>query len=354
MSRAARLLAIAPLALAALAAAALPPGRAHAAEAPRVSLSARQAGVSANEEGYWRFAVVIRNEGGLGLFGDSLVLAVHPEGAAAPVIRRLMLPKSAEEMSAGDTLETELLVQASAAKARLEVRFHAHAREGAPVTARASLVAAGSVLEDRYPPVLVRVAGRDAELRRVPAEPGSENGGAVLLLPGESLAPADLLVPAARLAQAGFAVVVAGAPGRGTSTGPVDATGEAARAAALAALDTLLAMPGVDASRVGAWGVSRGASLALALAAGRPAAFRAVAAQSAAYEGVAAKGVKAALLVLHGEKDAVAPVAAARAYAEAAQAEGAEVTTKFPPQGGHELPYVEGARFLRAKLAGTP
>lgn len=352
MIRAARIRALAFAALAALAPAALPPARALAAEPPRASLSARQASVAANEEGYWRFAVVIRNEGGLGLLGDSLVLAVQSEGAATPLVRRLLLPKTAEEMSAGDTLETELLVQASAARAKLEVRFHAHSREGVPVTARASLLAAGSVLEDRYPPVLVRVAGRDAELRRVPAEPGAENGAAALLLPGETLGPADLLVPAARLAQAGFAVVVAGAPGRGKSAGPVDATGSAARAAALAALDTLLAMPGVDASRVGAWGVSRGAALALALAAEKPAAFRAVAAQSAVYEGVAAKGVKAALLVLHGEKDAAAPVASARAYAEAARAAGAEVTTKFPPQGGHELPYVEAARFLRATLAG--
>jgi dipeptidyl aminopeptidase/acylaminoacyl peptidase len=217
---------------------------------------------------------------------------------------------------------------------------------------------------------------------RVPAPGEAASGAGVLLLPGEGLDAGDLLVPAHRLAQRGVTCVIVAAPGRGRSSGPDDFAGRASLAAALAGLDTLARQPGVDPGRLAAWGISRGGTVALLLALERPAALRAVIAQSASYDLWAshraavpadrpaieaaagrdsagwrerspllrAASIKPAVLVLHGELDDVFPAGPAHAFAEAATAAGANVTGRFPPQGRHALTPVEASRFLQAQL----
>lgn len=369
---------------------ALAAGRAAgpAAGAPaggRATLRCAPERLVANEEGRWDFTVRFENGSGAGAFGDSLVLVVRPAGArggAEPIVQKLMLPEVAASVSDGDAFETAIQVNAIAPSAHLELRFHWHATATGPATASCTMTAAGSVLEERYPPSLVRVAGRDVEIRKAPADDARAGGAAVLILPGEGSEAAEWLVQAARLAQRGIACVVATSP---AANGDDDFAGPASRAAALAALDTLVRMPGVQAGRVAIWGVSRGGTLALRLALERPDAFRAVVAQSASYDLWAthraagardaraieaaagrdsaawaerspllrAAALKPAVLVLHGERDDVFPAGPARAFAQAAAAAGAPVTSRILPQGRHALPAVEALRFLQQQL-GTP
>ncbi len=362
----------------ALACLAAGPRHAAAVDFPGLTLECRPASIAANEEGYWRFALVLRNGTGLGVYGDSMEVVIQPQDSTAePLHRRLLVPSGADALSDGDSLETEVLLNATTSRARLEVVFHFHAGTGETGVARGSLLAVGSELEDLHPSQVVRVAGLDVELRRFPADEAQAGGGAVLLLPGEARRPESLLAPAARLAGQGVAVLIAGLP-----RGGGDFAGPASRAAAFAALDTLLNMPGVAANRVGVWGLSQGATLALELALARPGAFRAVASQSGSYDLwatwraalpdakdaiVAAAGrdsagwrdrsplkqaaaFKPALIVVHGELDPVYPVGPAQAFADAVRAAGGDVTEKILPRRGHTVPYIEAARFLLQRL----
>lgn len=337
--------------------------------------------LTANEEGQWAFQARFENRSGAGVFGDSLVLVVRAAGAE-PRVQKLMLPDVATAVSNGDSFETVIQVGATARNAQLEVRFHWHAAATGPSTASCTMTAAGSVLEERYPPGLVRVSGRDVEIRKVPADGERASGAGLLILSGEGRETADLLVDAGRLARRGITCVIAGSP---AAKGDDDFAGPASRAAALAALDTLTRQPGVQPGRVAAWGISRGGTLALRLALERPDAFRAVVAQSATYDlwathrAAGADGARAieaaagrdsaawaerspllragalkpAVLVLHGERDDVCPVGPARAFAQAASASGAAVTTRFLPQGRHELPATEALRYMQQQL-GPP
>jgi dipeptidyl aminopeptidase/acylaminoacyl peptidase len=363
--------------------AALATGRvARAAESSPLSVRCLPDSISANEEGAWIFTVRLVNRSDLGRYGDSLLLIVTPAGAA-PTTRRLVLPESAKSLSGGDSVDTEITLGASARRATLAVRFHSHEGSGKAFKGEARVTASGSVLEARFPPTVAKVSGREVELIRVPAPAEAANGGGVLVLPGEAMDAGDLLVPAWRLAQQGVSVVIVNAPGRGRSQGTDDFAGPASSAGALAGLDSLRLMPGVEPARIGAWGISRGGTLALRLALERPPVFAAVAAQGASYDlwaswrassPAARAGIEAAagrdsagwrarspvlgaasfrpeLFVMHGERDSIFPAAPAHAFAGVVAAAGRTVVSKFPPQGQHALPTADATRFLQSRLS---
>jgi dipeptidyl aminopeptidase/acylaminoacyl peptidase len=141
-------------------------------------------------------------------------------------------------------------------------------------------------------------------------------------------------------------------------------------AAAGAALDKLKRTPGVDSLHLGAWGISRGATVAAALAS-RRSDLGCVIAQSgmydlqATYRGTKASGLREAIvaeagsdsagwkerspivrvasthtpiLILHGENDTTAPAEQAHGYAATLKAGGVAVESSFFPTSGHELP----------------
>jgi predicted esterase len=343
--------------------------------------------LQSNEDGVWELDVRMVNASAAGVYGDSLLLIVTPEGAArgGPGVasRPLLVPAQSRNLSAGEDVSTRVSVAASASRARLEVRFYAHVMSGETFEARGVAVASGSVLDGRYPALLARVGGRTVEMVKVPAAPDVAGGAGVLLLPGEDTDAFGPLVAAARLARNGVSVVIVSAPGRGGSQGPDDFAGPASRAAALAGLDTLLLVPGVERARIGAWGISRGATLALLLAIEKPGTFGAVAAQSGCYDLHAAwraatpagrasleaaagrdsaawrersplsraAGMRTPTLVYHGERDAVFPVAQARAFADAVEAAGGAVISRLQSAGTHELSFTEPIRYLQSRLS---
>ncbi len=387
MSAAARLGALATALLAVAAGAALPAARARAGE---VEVRMLPDTLRESEDGQWRFAVRIRNQSDFGLFGDSLTIAIRAAGVKADdpsaQPRRLMLMKEFETVSTRDSIETHIVANATAPDATIEMAYYGHDHTGRAVVARGRAIAAGSELMDRHPPLVVKVGGRDVEMIPVPAPAGAANGTGLLLLPGGQESPHDVLVLAWRYARQGVSSVIVFPPGSARSAGPADFAGPASVAGALAGLDTLLALPGVEPGRVGAWGTSRGGTLALRLALERPDAFRAVAAQSACYDLwaawraagsagrkaitseagrdsaawrersplVAAADFKPALVVVHGEADDVFPPAPAHAFVEAVKAAGRTVDARFLRGAGHDLRATEAPRLLLRRLVAAP
>lgn len=83
------------------------------------------------------------------------------------------------------------------------------------------------------------------------------NGATVILTHGSNGERSDLLAEARLLSSAGFGVLAFDWPGHGRSEGGID-WGEQQRAALTSALDWLARQPGVDVTRLGAFGFSMG------------------------------------------------------------------------------------------------
>ena len=178
---------------------------------------------------------------------------------------------------------------------------------------------------------------------------------------------------ARQLASHGFTVALVSMPGYGQSTGPAELMGPRSVEAASRVLDALTHEPNVDASRLAAWGISRGATVVAELASKRNE-LKAIVLQSgiydlwATYRGTTLDGfretivteagpdsaawrarsplldagkIKAAVLVLHGDKDLQIP--ASQAHAFELQKQGAQVESHFSP-AAHQLPVAETQR----------
>lgn len=346
--------------------------------------------VTADENGAWTLDVSVADHSSFGVFGDSLYLSVRParrDGRATKAIaQKLPVLTSLKSLSAGDSVEASLAVRAIADSAVLELTLYGHDHAGALLSASATVVAAGSVLDQRYPPEAMLVKGRRIELADL--APGETEGPAtgVLLLPAEDSSRSEALVTASRLARAGYHVLVCRLEGTGTAGALDDFAGPVSLEAASAALDTLARRSGAAPGRIAAWGVSRGGTVALRLAHERPLALGAVVAQGASFdlwasyraagpEGrqaiVAAAGRDSAgwamrsplriagtfrtpAIVLHGEGDEVFPASAAHAFVDAARAAGAPVTGSFAPRAQHQTSLAPGLRFLQEQWRSAP
>jgi dipeptidyl aminopeptidase/acylaminoacyl peptidase len=185
-----------------------------------------------------------------------------------------------------------------------------------------------------------------------PAE--SLGAGAVLLIHDDGQNARSLLPLAAMLAQRGYSVGAVSVPGYGRSEGKPDFAGQGTLEALDAAFEALEHTPRVNGSRIAVWGAGSGATAAVLFAAGHPEA-RAIIAQSGSYDPAKVGRIKAAVLVVHGEKDARNPAAQAHAFADALKAHGVEVETHFVAAGGAMLQPFEARRpaldFLHKHLA---
>ena len=186
------------------------------------------------------------------------------------------------------------------------------------------------------------------------APPESLGTGAVLLIHDEGQHARSLIPLAAWLAGRGYSVGIVSMPGYGLSDGTADPAGQSTLEAVDAAFEALEHTPRVNGSRVAVWGAGGGATAAVLFAARHPEA-RALIAQSGSYDLATAGRIKAAVLVVHGEKDALNPAAQAHAFADALKARGVDVETRFLPAGGAPLKPFEVRRpaleFLHRHLA---
>jgi pimeloyl-ACP methyl ester carboxylesterase len=355
------------LALALLATAAAPASRGPA-------LRLDPAGQVADSTGAWRFPLVAVNEGPVGLYLDSLVAVIEDTGPGVtglPRTTRLDLTRFAAPvgtLAAGDSVTLQLGLPPLVDEGRLTL--HWHARTAAAPAAAGVVVTAlrPGPVSQAHPSRLAEVGGRAVELVELP--PAAPGAPGLVLVHGHGAQARTLLPLAARMHAAGLGVVLVSQPGYGRSAGPADHAGPASRAAVGAALDALRRLPGVAADRCAVWGVGLGAGLAVQLAGERPDAARAVIAQGGVYdlapwmaEGPAGQGPRARLvaeagstaaawaersalagagrlrapvLVVHGRNDDHAPLAQARALADAIRAGGGRADTLFV-RGGRQL-----------------
>jgi len=188
-----------------------------------------------------------------------------------------------------------------------------------------------------------------------------------------------------QLAARGYAVLLVSLPGAGRTGGSPDRAGPASVGAVEAALARLAREPGVDAQRIGAWGLAEGATAAL-LAAGRAPGLRAVVAQDASYDPQAtfralpdsaraafvrevgrdsaawrsrsplasATRVEPAVLVLHTNDPGAPPSAPAEAYAAERAARGLPVESRIGAREPRPLRRPDAVRlaldFLQRRL----
>jgi uncharacterized protein len=192
----------------------------------------------------------------------------------------------------------------------------------------------------------------------------AEPAGHVLLCHGNAGNIGDRVLHADLLTAAGFDVMLFDYRGYGSSSGrpSEDGTYRDARAA----LACLLAQPGIDPGRVYYLGESLGGAVALDLALARPPAglvllsaftgvrelgrlhypFVPTALVPDAYPALRrVRGLRAPLLVLHGDRDDIVPLAQGRALFEAAPEP--KHMHVFPGLGHNDLVPLAGAAFAR-------
>lgn len=337
----------------------------------------------------WNVPLRITNPLPVGFYLDSLILEVESFDAGEKGAKSRRAVEAAvrvlPSIGAADSNVYVYLGPATCERGRLTFRLHAHSATGQTHDLKATVVADGGVLTDAYPSRVSTVKGRTVETIPAPAAGASENVPGIVLLADENRGARAQLQEIHRLTQRGYHVVALSQPGRGQSAGPADAGGPATMAAANAALDQLLAMPGLDRSRVVAWGVSQGAGAALLLAAQRRE-VAGVIAMSGSYDPWAtarhvndaaradwiaqagrdsaawrarspihaAANFRGHVLILHGEADPLAPSDGARAMVSVLERAGATVERRYFPGLGHTLTPRETTRpvteFLRQTL----
>lgn len=375
----------------------LSPGILYAAAAPEMRSKADS--IETSEGISWVTELMVVNSLDTGLYYDSLrcdIENLDPPamggGTRTTMALDFLWRRAQTSVSAGESHLMSITIPATAERARLTYRFHAHDVRKKPYVMKAVVQALPGEFFRDHPSRFAIAGGRKVELVIVEAtgEHARSPGPAVLLVHGDGSSARQMMRYASQLSERGFTVMLAGMPGYGLSEGARDFAGPGTLAALNAALDTLARTPGVDSTRIAVWGVSRGGTAALNLAARRPG-LRAAIAQSAIVDlwashraaraakdrelasdveslagrdsaswrersPVATTGsLKTPVLVVHAEDDPRAPVGATRAFAADLAARGLTVETKFVPKGGHpvgrHVAMAPAVAFLRRVLA---
>lgn len=333
--------------------------------------------IEADDRLKWPIRFSIQNRFPVGMYLDSLFSEVQdldPGETRAERVTRYDISRlvAGNAASAGDTYGFSYVAPAIAERARLTFRL-VISRADKTRNSLTTVVEAmpGPVSRD-HPSQFLNVDGRKVEyvLFRAPAD----TAPALLFVHPFGGNARTMMTTGMRLAGHGYTMMLVSMPGYGQSEGAPDYCGPATLKALGAALDRLEATPGVDPKRVGVWGRSRGAMAATMLGAKR-AEVRAVVAEAGTYDmwsiyraGQAARreaivreagsdssawrdrsaalqtATPRALLILHGEKDDLAPASQAHGYVDALKARGAVVESRFFPSSGHELPVGEVLR----------
>ncbi|HYM79998.1 MAG TPA: alpha/beta fold hydrolase [Candidatus Limnocylindria bacterium] len=344
-------------------------------EPERPTLVIPEARIAASEHLSWTVPVHILNTTGAGLYVDSVRCEIEDldagqtRAARKHTVRLSMGTRTLTSISSGDTSVSIYQFAATAERARLTFHVHAHSAAGKNWAISASTEAAPGPLSLAHPSSFVESGGRKVEVVLVRAETESAPAPGVLLVHGHSSHARSLLGLGERLAAQGFHVMLVSQPGYGLSEGTADLMGPATTRALEAALNQLRHSPGVDSTRIGVWGISRGAT-AVTLLAARRNDVRSVVSQAgiydlwATYRGTGLPNFQETivneagrdsaawkerspvkmtaslgrpLLVLHGEQDQNVPASQAHAFHQTLERQGGPVEARFFPNGAHQL-----------------
>lgn len=347
-----------------------------------------------DDEFVWHSTLTLSNPSAVPLIADSGRVVVEDLGKGETRVPRTSelplsrLVKVLGTLEPGDSRSVAWSAPATIEHGRASIEIDMHDSSGASRRLTASARIEPGPYSKLHPSDLLVVGGRKVEVVYVaPADSSALPAPGVLLVHGHAHHARQMLRRARTLSREGFAVMLMSQPGYGLSEGPADEMGPRTIAAASAALDRLARSPGVDSTRLGALGFSRGATVVTLLMT-RRGDVRAGVAQAGVFdmwagyrgtqfEGIranmlaeagrdsaawrersaaySAKTLKGRLLILHGEDDANVPVAQAKAFYAQLKAIGADVEAEFFPAAEHALPpdlaSARALEFLRRTLA---
>jgi alpha-beta hydrolase superfamily lysophospholipase len=341
--------------------------------------------VQASPDLLWNFHFVILNTLDMGLYVDSVTCVMSDKDRGethAERTRRLRVPaagQGVEAVSAGDSVDFSYGAPAIFESGTFSFQLHAHRGDGTRYVVTAEARGEPGPVSTDHPSQSLTVDGRKVEIVTFRSQLEGPAPG-LLLVHGEGTHARALLGQAQLLAARGYSVALVSQPGFGLSDGPVDRSGARTIAALSAALDALKRTPGVDSTRLAAWGISSGAGAVATLATRRtdlvavvlqsgsydlwatyraaklPAAREAIVSEagrdSSAWRErsplLKAGTIQASVLVLHGELDPEAPVEPAKAFAAVAP----KSESRFVARGSHQLSRSEVNRAAFPFLAG--
>jgi len=311
----------------------------------------------------WVFGISVNNPLDVGLYPDSILGVAEdldpgktdgPRRQEIPLshFRRLFAP-----LSAGTSQGLHYTGNAYFEHSRVTFTLFAHLADNKPMRVVRVFEAMPGPSTQAYPSDwLTTSAGRmeAVTVKRLRPDDGRPVPG-ILVLHGCASHARRQLVFAREAALAGYHVVLVSMPGYGLSEGQRDMMGPASYEAAERALARLAAIPGVDTSRLTVWGIGEGAGVAARLAS-KHSELAAVVLQGGVYDlwaAARARGkngpadvaklagrdstawrersalltatrIAAPVLLLHSPRDAAAPFAQARAYADELVAAGTQ------------------------------
>src|SRR5436309_1729154 len=341
-----------------------------ASPAPRLAVPAQ---IRPNERFEWWATVQIMDPLREGIFSDSIQCEVEdldPGETRTDRVQRLSgqdIVRLVPSVSAGDSAAFQFTSFATAEHARITFRVYLHDAQGKRWMASGSTEAMPGDFSLNNPSRFFERGGQRIEYVAIPPLGFTPPWPALLLVHGHGSHARQLIPRALSLAERGYFVMTMSQPGYGQSQGPADLMGPVTQRAVEGAYDMLRRMPGVDSTKVAAWGISRGATAVALLAERRPS-LRAANVQSgisdllATYRSTKVDGfpdtivreagsdsaawrarspifgcekIKASVLIFHGEEDPNVPAAQAHAFAQALKQRKAKFAAGFVPNQGH-------------------
>jgi dipeptidyl aminopeptidase/acylaminoacyl peptidase len=351
-----------------------------------------QGRVTATDQFQWIFHIRVINGLDAGVYVDSLICTIEDLGSSetrASKVRRVSLDQITTAMRAISRVDSATVrYQGPALVEHARLRFHlkVHDSEERLHEATADLEIHPGPISQRFPSQYLEEKGQRIEYVFVPEVWAQGLSPVVMLVHGEGSHARQLLPVAWELSNRGYSTILVSMPGYGESTGEPDFAGPTTLKALARALQHVRRIPGVDSTRTALWGFSRGATAAALLAAQRED-LQGVVLQAGIYDLASAydstaseelraeirhqagkrgeswkrrsprlssRGIRAPVLIIHGERDQEVPATQALTMAAALRKAGRTATVNLLPEAEHRFATSLAAgpalEFLRAHL----